>query len=64
MPSSPRITIRLTPALEALVSARVRQGSSVSDIVRKALEAYLGACVRCTTGRVARIMPRCLGSTA
>jgi hypothetical protein len=44
MPGHPRITIRLTPALEALVSARVRQGSSVSDIVREALEAYLGAC--------------------
>jgi Arc/MetJ-type ribon-helix-helix transcriptional regulator len=44
MPPSPRITIRLTPALEALVSARVGHGSSVSDIVREALEAYLGAC--------------------
>ncbi|HSX79237.1 MAG TPA: recombinase family protein [Candidatus Saccharimonadia bacterium] len=44
MPGHPRITIRLTPALEALVSARVRQGSHVSDIVREALEAYLGAC--------------------
>ncbi len=42
MPGHPRITIRLTPALEALVSARVRQGSHVSDIVREALEAYLG----------------------
>ncbi len=42
MPSSHRITIRLTPALEALMSDRVRQGSSVSDIVREALEAYLG----------------------
>jgi Arc/MetJ-type ribon-helix-helix transcriptional regulator len=44
MPGSPRITIRLTPALETLMSARVRQGSSVSDIVRQALEAYLGTC--------------------
>jgi Arc/MetJ-type ribon-helix-helix transcriptional regulator len=42
MPPSPRITIRLTPALEALVSDRVRQGTSVSDLVREALEAYLG----------------------
>ena len=44
MPGHPRITIRLTPALEALVSDHVRQGSRVSDIVREALEAYLGAC--------------------
>jgi Arc/MetJ-type ribon-helix-helix transcriptional regulator len=42
MPPSPRITIRLTPALEALVSDRARQGTSVSDLVREALEAYLG----------------------
>ena len=42
MPPGPRITIRLTPALDALVSDRVRQGSNVSDIVREALEAYLG----------------------
>jgi Arc/MetJ-type ribon-helix-helix transcriptional regulator len=38
----PRITVRLTPALDALVSDRFRQGSNVSDIVREALEAYLG----------------------
>ena len=43
MPPSPRITIRLTPALEALLSDDVRQGHSVSDIVREALEAYLQA---------------------
>jgi len=42
MPPSSRITIRLTPALEALVSDGVRQGTSVSDLVREALEAYLG----------------------
>jgi Arc/MetJ-type ribon-helix-helix transcriptional regulator len=48
MPPSPRITIRLTPALEALVFDRVRQGTSVSDLVREALEAYLG--VRQTPG--------------
>ena len=40
-----RITIRLTQALEALVSDRVRQGSHVSDIVREALAVYLGACL-------------------
>ncbi len=44
MPRSPRITFRLTPTLEALVSDRARQGSTVSDIVCEALEAYLGAC--------------------
>lgn len=45
MPPSSRITIRLTQALEALVSDRVRQGSHVSDIVREALAVYLGACL-------------------
>ena len=43
MPPNPRITIRLTPEREALLSASVGQGSSVSDIVREALEAYLGS---------------------
>src|SRR5262245_21713402 len=43
MSPSQRITIRLTPEIEALVSDRVRQGARVSDIVREALEAYLGA---------------------
>ena len=38
MPPSARITFRLTTALEALVSDRVRQGTLVSDIVREALE--------------------------
>jgi hypothetical protein len=42
MPPGPRITVRLTPALDALVSDHVRQGTSVSDLVREALEAYLG----------------------
>jgi DNA repair ATPase RecN len=42
MPPSARITFRLTPTLEALVSDRVRQGSNVSDIVREALETYFG----------------------
>jgi Arc/MetJ-type ribon-helix-helix transcriptional regulator len=41
MPPGPRITVRLTPALEALVSDCVRQGTSVSALVREALEAYL-----------------------
>lgn len=44
MPTGPRITVRLTPTLEALVSDRVRQGDSLSDIVREALDAYLGGC--------------------
>src|SRR5438105_2890292 len=42
MPPSPRITFRLTPALEALVSDRVRHGGNVSDVVRDALETYFG----------------------
>jgi hypothetical protein len=42
MPPSARITFRLTPTLEALVSDCVRQGHSVSDIVRDALETYFG----------------------
>jgi Arc/MetJ-type ribon-helix-helix transcriptional regulator len=42
MPRGPRITIRLTPELEPLVSDYVRQGGTVSDLVRAALEAYLG----------------------
>ena len=40
MPPSARITFRLTPTLDALVSDRVRQGTPVSDIVREALEHY------------------------
>jgi hypothetical protein len=42
MPPSPRITFRLPPTLEALVSDRVGQGHSVSDIIREALETYFG----------------------
>jgi hypothetical protein len=42
MPPSARITFRLTSALEALVSDRVRQGHHVSDIIRDALEMYFG----------------------
>src|SRR5262249_13536476 len=52
MPPRQCITIRLTPALDALLSASVGQGSSVSDIVREALEAYLGS--RQTTRQTAR----------
>jgi len=44
MPSGSRLTVRLSPALEEHLSARVRQGERVSDIVREALEAYLGLC--------------------
>ena len=40
MPSSPRYTVRLPAALDALVSDAVRHGQSVSDIIRGALEAY------------------------
>jgi Arc/MetJ-type ribon-helix-helix transcriptional regulator len=41
-PSRPRLTIRLSPDLAARVAAHVGHGRSVSDIVRQALEAYLG----------------------
>lgn len=44
MAAGSRLTVRLSPALEARLSDRVRQGGSVSDIVREALEAYLGMC--------------------
>ena len=53
MPPSARITFRLTKALEALVSDRVRQGAPVSDIVREALEQYFG--VRQTDVRQTRL---------
>ena len=42
MPPSPRLTIRLSPGLAARVAAHVGHGRSVSDIVRQALEVYLG----------------------
>src|SRR5919199_6556219 len=42
MPVLPRISFRLTPALQDAVAARVRQGQSASDVIREALEAYLG----------------------
>jgi len=44
MPGGSRLTVRLSPALEAALSDRVRQGAHVSDIVREALHAYLGHC--------------------
>lgn len=44
MPAGSRLTVRLSPALEARLADRVRQGARVSDIVRDALEAYLGSC--------------------
>lgn len=44
MPAGSRLTVRLSPALEDALSDRVSQGARVSDIVREALEAYLGVC--------------------
>jgi hypothetical protein len=43
MSDSPKISFRLSPDLHAALAARVRhQGGRVSDIIREALEAYLG----------------------
>ena len=42
MPPSLRLTIRLSPDLAERVAAHVGHGRSVSDIVRQALEVYLG----------------------
>lgn len=43
MADSPKISFRLSPALQAALAARVRQhGGRMSDSVREALEAYLG----------------------
>jgi len=39
---SPRITIRLSPELAARLTAQRGQGVPLSDIVRQALEAYIG----------------------
>jgi hypothetical protein len=41
MPSSPRYTVRLPQALDALVQARVRAGTPVAVLIREALSAYL-----------------------
>ena len=38
---SPRYTVRLPPALDARVQARVRQGTPFAVLVREALAAYL-----------------------
>ena len=43
MPPSPRYTVRLPPALEAQVQARVRAGTPVATLIREALSAYLAA---------------------
>lgn len=37
-----QITVRVPPALEALLALRIRQGERLSEVVRRALEAYLG----------------------
>lgn len=42
MSDSSKISFRLSPELQAALSARVRQGRRVSDILREALETYLG----------------------
>jgi hypothetical protein len=57
-PPPPRYTFRLPWALDTLLAARVGPGETVSDVVRRALEAYLGVCPTreapvSDTGRVA-----------
>ena len=43
MSDTSKISFRLSPVLQAALIARVRQqGTSASDILREALEAYLG----------------------
>jgi len=41
MPPSPRYTVRLPPALDALVQARVQAGTPFAVLIREALSAYL-----------------------
>jgi hypothetical protein len=41
MPPSPRYTVRLPHALDALVQARIRAGTPVAVLIREALSAYL-----------------------
>src|SRR6266446_1188037 len=41
MPPSPRYYVRLPPALDALVQARVRTGTPFAMLIREALSAYL-----------------------
>jgi hypothetical protein len=43
MPPSPRYTVRFPPALSDALEAAVRQGQTVSDIMRAALETYLAS---------------------
>jgi hypothetical protein len=50
MPRLPKLSFRLTPALQAALSDRVGQGQQASDIMREALEASLG--VRPTAGPI------------
>jgi Arc/MetJ-type ribon-helix-helix transcriptional regulator len=42
MPQHPKISVRLPPALHALLLARVGHSGRVSDVIREALETYLG----------------------
>jgi hypothetical protein len=41
MPPSPRSTVRLSHALDALVQARVQAGTPFAVLIREALSAYL-----------------------
>ena len=43
MPPSARYTVRLPPALDTLVQARVRAGTPVTVLIQEALTAYLTA---------------------
>jgi len=43
MADSPRYTVRFPPALSDALAAAVRQGQTVSDILRTALERYLAS---------------------
>src|SRR5215217_7974714 len=42
MPQHPKISVRLPPELHALLLARVGHSGRVSDVIREALETYLG----------------------
>jgi Arc/MetJ-type ribon-helix-helix transcriptional regulator len=52
MADSSKISVRLTSEIQALLSDHVRHGRRVSDIIRTALEGYLG--VRPTEGPTER----------
>jgi Arc/MetJ-type ribon-helix-helix transcriptional regulator len=47
MPQHPKISVRLPPELHALLLARVGHSGRVSDVIREAIETYLG-CARPT----------------